>query len=267
MVNFISHGDTQIIILIPGSVSECFEYGWKAFDIAERFQTPVVVLSDLDFGMNQWMTTKFEYPDQPMDRGKILWEEDLEKLLQRTNGVWGRYKDIDGDGIPYRTIMGNQHVKSGYFTRGTSHDENAAYSEDGVVWEEVFARIARKFETAKAALPKPIISLQTGSTLGIISSGSVDPAIVEARDLLSIEGVRTDYLRVRSLPFSSEIHDFIDAHEKVFVVEINRDGQLYQLLTMEFPDVAYKLKKAARMDGLPLPAKWIKHEILANKEK
>ena len=148
MVNFISHGDTQMIILIPGSINECFEFGWKAFDIAERLQTPVIVLSDLDFGMNQWMTPKFEYPDQPMDRGKVLWEEDLQKFLE-TNGDWGRYMDIDGDGIPYRTIVGNQHPKSGYFTRGTSHDEYADYSEESEVWVRVFDRIAKKFETAK----------------------------------------------------------------------------------------------------------------------
>ncbi len=267
MVNFIGHGDTQMIILIPGSVDECFDFGWKAFDIAERYQTPVVVMSDLDFGMNQWMTKKFKYPDQPMDRGKILWEEDLEKMLERTKGEWGRYLDIDGDGIPYRTVMGNQHTKSGYFTRGTSHDEFANYSENGVVWERLFERIAKKIENAREVLPKPVISLHPGAKIGIISSGSADPAIIEAIDLLQKDGIQTDYLRVRSLPFSREIRDFIERHEEVFVVEINRDGQLLQLLTMEFPDVAYKLKKAAHMDGLPLTAKWIKKSILSNEEK
>jgi 2-oxoglutarate ferredoxin oxidoreductase subunit alpha len=267
MVNFMSHGDTQMIILIPGSVDECFEFGWKAFDIAEHYQTPVVVMSDLDFGMNQWMTKKFQYPDKPMDRGKILWEEDLEAFLKRSNGEWGRYLDVDGDGIPYRTVMGNQHTKSGYFTRGTSHDEFANYSEDGEVWERVFSRIAQKIDNARESLPKPVISSHSGAEIGIISSGSVDPAIVEARDLLEQDGTKTDYLRVRSLPFAHEIRDFIDAHKEVFVVEINRDGQLLQLLTMEFPDVAYKLKKAAHLDGLPLTAKWIRKQILSKEEK
>lgn len=267
MVNFMSHGDTQMIILIPGSINECFEFGWKAFDIAERFQTPVIVMSDLDFGMNQWITRKFDYPDQTMNRGKVLWEEDLEKMLEKTNGVWGRYLDIDGDGIPYRTIVGNQHTKSGYFTRGTSHDEFAGYSEDNIVWEEVFARIARKFETAKKELPQPEISLLPNAKIGIISSGSADPAVVEARDMLKANGVKTDYMRIRSLPFSHEIRAFIESHEEVYVVEINRDGQLSQLLTMEFPDIAYKLRKAAHMDGLPLTAKWIKNRILVKEER
>lgn len=267
MVNYMSHGDTQMIILIPGSVNECFEFGWKAFDIAEHFQTPVVVMSDLDFGMNQWMTKKFQYPDSPIDRGKLLWEEDLNKLIERNNGVWGRYLDIDGDGIPYRTVMGNQNTRSGYFTRGTSHDEYANYSEDGVEWEKNFGRIARKIESSRSYIPQPVISIQEGAKLGIISSGSADPAVEEARDLLAAEGIRTDYLRIRSLPFAAEIRDFIDAHEEVYVVEINRDGQLHQLLTMEFSEVAYKLKKAAHMDGLPLTAKWIKNNIQAKEEK
>lgn len=267
MVNFMSHGDSQMIILIPGSVNECFEFGWKAFDIAERFQTPVIVMSDLDFGMNQWITKKFDYPSKPMDRGKVLWEEDLEKMLDKNNGVWGRYLDIDGDGIPYRTVVGNQHPRSGYFTRGTSHDEFAGYSEDSLVWEEVFARIAKKFETAKTELPQPEIILQPEAEVGIISSGSADPAVIEARDMLKAEGVKTDYMRIRSLPFSDDIRKFIESHKEVYVVEINRDGQLFQLLTMEFPDIANRLRKAAHMDGLPLTAKWIKNKILAKEER
>lgn len=267
MVNFISHGDMQMIILIPGSVNECFEFGWKAFDLAERLQTPVIVLSDLDFGMNQWITPKFEYPDQPMDRGKVLWEDDLEKFLQEHNGDWGRYKDFDGDGIPYRTILGNRHPKSGYFTRGTSHDEYAAYSEDNVVWERVFSRIAKKFETAKQLLPKPEVSITGGTNIGIIASGSVHPAIIEARDLLRKDGISTDYLRVRSLPFTDEIREFLATHDRVYVVEINRDGQMYQLLAMQFPDLAGKMIKLAHMDGLPLPAKWIVNQIQNLEEK
>lgn len=266
MVNFISHGDSRMLILIPGTIQECFEFGWKAFDIAERFQTPVVVLSDLDFGMNQWMTKKFEYPDAPMDRGKVLWEDDLQKLLDKTGGEWGRYLDIDGDGIPYRTLPGNQHPRSGHFVRGTSHDEYANYSEDGEVWVKNFDRIARKTELARESLPEPVTDMQVGADIGIISSGSVDSAVLEARDLLGDEDVKTDYLRIRGIPFSKEVKKFIIDHRVTYVVELNRDGQLSQLLTMDFPDVAYKLRKVAHMDGLPLPAKWIKEQIAESEE-
>ncbi len=146
---FISHGDTQFILLLPGSVSECFDFGWKAFDIAERMQMPVIVLSDLDLGMNQWMTRKFVYPEIPMDRGKILWEEDLEKMLKKRDGDWGRYLDIDGDGIPYRTVIGNAHPKSPFLSRGTGHDEYGKYSEDEATWEKGQKRLLLKYETAK----------------------------------------------------------------------------------------------------------------------
>lgn len=216
--------------------------------------------------MNQWMTKKFEYPDAPMDRGKVLWEEDLQKLLDKTGGGWGRYLDIDGDGIPYRTLPGNQHPKSGHFVRGTSHDEYANYSEDGEVWVKNFDRIARKTELARESLPEPVTDMQIGADIGIISSGSVDSAVLEARDLLGDEDVKTDYLRIRGIPFSNEVKKFINDHRVTYVVELNRDGQLSQLLTMDFPDVAYKLRKVAHMDGLPLPAKWIKEQIAESEE-
>lgn len=266
MVHFISHGDSQMIILIPGSINECFEFGWKAFDIAERLQTPVIVMSDLDFGMNQWITKKFDYPDRPMDRGKILWEEDLQKKLDELNGQFGRYLDIDGDGIPYRTLPGNQHPKSGYFTRGTSHDEFARYTESPEVWERVFDRIAKKFETAKNYLPEAEISQMPGAKLGIISSGSADPAVVEARDQLVEKGVKTDYLRVRSIPFFEDVKEFLATHEKIYVVEINRDGQMLQLLTIYFPEYATKLVKVAHMDGLTLSAEWVAAQIEKKEE-
>lgn len=264
--NFISHGDTQLILLIPGSINECFEFGWKAFDIAERLQTPVIVLSDLDFGMNQWVTPQFEYPNCPMDRGKVLWEVDLDEKIKEWNGKWGRYLDVDGDGIPYRTLPGNQDPRSGYFARGTSHDEFARYSEAPDVWERVFERIAKKFVTALQYLPKPVLGQSTGAKAGIISSGSADPAVVEARDLLLAEGIKTDYLRVRSIPFSDEVGQFLLTHKQVFVVEVNRDGQLMQLLTLKFPAEAKKMVKTAHMDGLPLTARWIFEQIMTRKE-
>ena len=266
MVNFMSHGDSQMLILIPGTIQECFEFGWRAFDIAERFQTPVIVLSDLDFGMNQWMTKKFEYPNLPIDRGKVLWEEDLEKLLQRTGDNWGRYLDLDGDGIPYRTLPGNQHPKSGHFVRGTSHDEYANYTEDGEVWLRNFGRIKKKIDLARESLPAPVVDTMPNAEIGIIASGSVDSAVVEARDLLLEQGKATDYLRIRGVPFSEEVRKFIDQHRVTYVVEVNRDGQLSQLLTMDFPEVAFKLRKVAQMDGLPLPAKWITEEITSYEE-
>jgi 2-oxoglutarate ferredoxin oxidoreductase subunit alpha len=266
MVNFISHGDTQMIILIPGSVNECFEFGWKAFDIAERLQTPVIVMSDLDFGMNQWITKKFEYPDRPLDRGKILWEEDLKKKMEEWKGQYGRYLDVDGDGIPYRTLPGNQDIHSGYFARGTSHDEFARYTEAPDVWERVFDRIAKKFVTAQQYLPEAEVQTMPGSKIGILSSGSADPAVVEARDLLLEKGIKTDYLRVRSIPFFDDVKEFLATHEKIYVVELNRDGQLLQLLTITFPELATKLVKVAHMDGLPLSATWVSGQIMKHEE-
>jgi len=258
-VYFISHGDTQQIILLPGSVTECFEFGWKAFDFAERLQTPVIVLSDLDFGMNQWMTRPFEYPDKPMDRGKVLWEEDLKRL----NGEWARYLDVDGDAIPYRTVIGNRHPHSGYFTRGTGHSEYAQYSEEPEVWERVLNRLRQKYETARSIMPKPEIKTMDGAEVGIIAFGSVDPAIEEARYHLAQRGLKTDYLRVRAIPFSTEVMDFIRRHSRNYVIEMNRDGQLHKLLILDFPDQATSLISASHLDGLPLTARWIEDALLA----
>lgn len=261
-VNFLGHGDTHFVILLPGTVRECFEYGWKAFDLAERLQTPIIVLSDLDLGMNPWMTEPFEYPDVPMDRGKVLWEEDLEKLLKRTDGQWGRYLDLDGDGIPYRTVLGNRHPKSAYFTRGTGHDEYAAYCEDPEVWERNQQRILRKFETAKKLLPRPVIDRMGGAEIGLISFGSTDAAIQEARAELLEEGISSDHLRVRAIPFTPEVKKFMREYRRIYVIEGNQDGQLRQLLTLYAPGLASRLKKVAHLDGLPLTACWIKDQIM-----
>jgi 2-oxoglutarate ferredoxin oxidoreductase subunit alpha len=264
---FHSHGDINFIILLPGSVAECFEFGWRAMNLSEHFQTPVMVLSDLDLGMNQWMTKPFEYPTEPIDRGKILWEEDLEKLLQTRSGDWGRYLDIDGDGIPYRTVAGNRHPKAAYFTRGTGHDPYGKYSEEPDVWEALLDRLGRKVLGSKDSLPKPVVQTMPGAEIGIISMGSADPAVLEARDELLKQGILTDYLRVRALPFADEVVEFIKNHEKVYVVELNRDGQLKQLLTLEAPQYATHLRKASHLDGLALSAKWIRETILAQEEK
>jgi 2-oxoglutarate ferredoxin oxidoreductase subunit alpha len=266
--NFISHGDTQYVILIPGSVYECYEMGWQAFDIAEKLQTPVIVLSDLDLGMNQWMTRHFEYPDKPIGRGKVLWEDDLQKFLDAHGGQWGRYQDVDGDGIPYRTVVGNRSPRAAYFARGTGHDENTGYSEDPIVWERTMARLAKKFEGAIDYVPRPVIEKASKKTaIGIVSSGSADPAVQEARDLLKAQGIETDYLRIRAIPFNKEVDEFIQAHERNYVVELNRDGQLRQLLTLNLPDCALRLRKVAHSDGLPLTARWVKEAILAEEKK
>ncbi len=257
------HGDTNHIILMPGSVNECFEFGWRAFDVAERMQAPVLVMSDLDFGMNQWMTEPFKYPDVPMDRGKVLWEVDLEKI----KGDWGRYVDKDGDGIPYRTIPGNRHPNSAYFTRGTGHDEMARYSEDTQTWVRVLDRIKRKYETAKKYLPGPVTHKQDGAKIGVISFGSTDPAILEAQQMLAGKGLKVDYMRLRSLPSQDEVFEFIGSHERVYIVEMNRDGHLREILMVEKPELATKMSSIAYNDGLPLTAKFVANAILKLEEK
>jgi 2-oxoglutarate ferredoxin oxidoreductase subunit alpha len=260
----LGHGDSDSVILIPGSINECFEFGWRAFDVAERIQSPVFVLSDLDFGMNQWMTEAFKYPDTPMDRGKILWEEGLEKF----EGQWGRYFDKDGDGIPYRTVPGNTHPLSAYFTRGTGHDAFAKYNEEAAPWEANLKRIKKKYETIKPYLPAPVIKTVPGAKTGIIAFGSTDPAVEEARVLLEKEtGLKTDYLRLRAIPFADEVREFVSTHDKVYVVELNRDGQLWQQLVIAMPDLATKLISASFSDGMPASARRVIKEILAKEEK
>src|SRR5215216_1243512 len=259
-VNFMGHGDTESIILLPGDVSECFEFGWKSFDIAERMQTPVFVLSDLDMGMNQWMSKPFEYPGVPMDRGKLLWEKDLEEL----KGNWARYLDKDGDGIPYRTFPGNTHPMSSYFTRGTGHDENARYTEDSTVWLKMMDRLKKKHQTARKYVPAPVLHSTLGATVGIIGYGSTEAAILEAMQQLDTEhGIKADFLRVRALPFSDEVTEFINKYDQVFVVEMNRDGQMNQILTIEYPQRAPYFRSVAYGDGMPASARWVREGILA----
>ena len=262
--HYLGHGDTEQVILLPGTVNECFEFGWRAFDIAEHMQTPVFVLSDLELGMNQWMTEPFEYPDTSMDRGKVLWEEDLEKI----KGDWGRYRDVDGDGIPYRTLPGNKHPASAYFMRGTGHTENARYSENSDIWMNMMNRIKKKYHNAAKFIPKPVIEKTKDATIGIIAYGSTEPAIREARHQLETEaGLKGDSMRIRGIPFTDEVNKFIESHKHNYVVELNRDGQMYQLLLVEYPQLADKLTSVALNDGLPATAKWVKESILATEVK
>ncbi len=256
------HGDCKHIILFPGSVTECFEFGWKAFDIAERLQTPVIVLSDLDFGMNQWMTRPFEYPERPMDRGKVLWEDDLKKL----DGKWGRYVDVDGDGITYRTLPGNKMPNAAYFARGTGHDENANYSEQPADWENNLLRLGRKIDGNVALLPKPVIKRKKGAGISIISYGSTDIAIQEAMDELTSQGYLIDHLRMRSLPSGPEVKKFVRSHERNYVIELNRDGQLHEILQLEIPDSNLKLISLCHLDGMPLTAQWVVDELTTKEE-
>jgi 2-oxoglutarate ferredoxin oxidoreductase subunit alpha len=257
---YLSHGDTRHILLFPATPKECFEFAGTAFDLAERFQTPVFVLSDLDLGMNYWISDKFEYPEKPLDRGKVLTAEDLEKL----GGSWGRYKDVDGDGIPYRTIPGNTHKMASYFTRGTGHNEYAGYSERPDDWENNLIRLHRKFETAREYVPAPIIDKVEGAKVGIISLGSNDPAIFEARDRLTGAGVETSYLRLRALPLAASVKEFITQHDHIFVVENNFDGQLYKILVSAAPTSAPKMVSTARCNGMPLSARWITDNIMGH---
>ncbi len=259
-VAFMGHGDTQQVILLPGGVDECFEFGWRSFDIAERLQTPVFVLSDLDMGMNQWMCKPFKYPDTPMDRGKILWEKDLDELKTK----WGRYLDMDGDGIAYRTVPGNKHPMASYFLRGTGHDENARYSEEPSVWLRNMERLKKKYETARKYVPAPIIRTMRDATVGIIAYGSTEAAIDEARHQLAKDhDMSSDFIRIRALPFTTEVRKFIEKHPVNYVVEMNRDGQLHQLLTLDYPEFATRLVSVAFGDGMPASARWVREGILA----
>ena len=260
---FMGHGDVKNVILFPGSVTECFEFGWKAFDIAERLQTPVIVLSDLDFGMNQWMTKPFEYPDRPMDRGKILWEDDLKQM----SGKWARYLDVNGDGITYRTLPGNKLPNAAYFARGTGHDEYANYSEEPDDWENNLLRLRRKIDGNVSLLPKPVITQVEGATIGIISYGSTLVAIQEALETLSVKGYKIDHLRMRSLPTAPEVEDFVHSHERNYVIELNRDGQLHQILRLEIPESSLKLISLSHLDGLPLTSQWVVNQIIAKEEQ
>jgi len=254
----LSHGDTKHIVLLPGSVAECYEFGMAAFDLADRFQTPVFVLSDLDLGMNLWMSKPFDYPEAPFDRGKVLSAEDLERL----HGDWGRYRDVDGDGIPYRTLPGTDHPAAGYFTRGSGHDENAKYTEAADAYRRNLDRIGRKLDGSRPALPQPVIQ-QSGSEVGIIAFGSSDVAVVEARELLSGQGLRTDYLRLRALPLAESVVEFIRDHQRVYVVEQNRDGQVYDLIRLETPpDLVGRLRSIRNYDGQPIPAEAITRPLL-----
>lgn len=245
---FASHGDTRHVLLFPANPAECFTLAVKAFDLAERLQTPVIVMSDLDIGMNDWMCPKLEWDDQYRpDRGKVLDAEALEKLPQ-----FLRYHDEDGDGICHRTYPG-VHPKGGYFTRGSGHNEAARYTEKPEEYQEVMERLSRKFRTATELVPAPVALDAAQSTpWGVITIGGCDGAVREAVENLSEKGVHIDYLRIRSFPFGGDVQAFLDAHERTFVVEQNRDAQLKSLLTLEMDIAKDRLISILHYSGAPL---------------
>jgi 2-oxoglutarate ferredoxin oxidoreductase subunit alpha len=257
-VAFLSHGDTKHIVLLPGNVKECFELAYAAFDLAERLQTPVFVLTDLDLGMNNWMSEVFEYPAKPLDRGKVLTAEDLDRL-----GGFARYRDVDGDAIGWRTLPGTRHPKAAYFTRGSGHNDAAGYTEKPDEYQEVMERLSRKFENARKLVPGPVTVKDGTSKIGVLAYGTTDFAMRESLDQIKNKYKQNvDYMRIRAYPFAHEIHDFVASHERVYVVEQNRDAQMASLLKLDLPaDQVVKLRSILHYSGLPLDAQTITEEF------
>ena len=259
---FLSHGDTKHIVLLPGSVKECFDLSIEAFNLAERLQTPVFVLTDLDLGMNNWMSEQFQYPEKPLDRGKVLTKEDLDRL-----GGFARYKDVDGDGVGWRTLPGTKHTKAAYFTRGSGHNDAAGYTEKPDEYQAVMDRLSRKFQGARKVVPAPVSVKNGTSRVGFLAFGTTDFALRESLDQIKKEhGKDVDYMRIRAYPFAHEIHDFVASHDRVYVVEQNRDAQLESLLKLDLPaDQVVKLRSILHYNGLPIDARTITEEF-ATKE-
>jgi 2-oxoglutarate ferredoxin oxidoreductase subunit alpha len=254
-----SHGDTRHVMLIPGSVAECYEMAMQSFDLSERLQTIVYVMSDLDLGMNTWMSHPFTYPDKPLDRGKVLDEAKVREL----GSSWGRYKDVDGDGIPWRSLPGTS--APGFFTRGSGHNENALYTERPDDYLKNLDRLAKKFETSKTLVPKPVLDAPAGAKVGIIAFGSSDAAVEESRDQLKEEvSLTTAYLRLRAYPFTPEVEAFIRQYDRIYVVEQNRDAQMLSLLRMDMdPALAVKMRSVRHYNGLPIDARSVTEGILS----
>jgi 2-oxoglutarate/2-oxoacid ferredoxin oxidoreductase subunit alpha len=256
---FLSHGDTKHILLLPCSPEECYTMAGNAFDLAEQFQTLVFVMSDLDLGMNNWMSEPFHYPENPLNRGKVLSKEDLQRL-----GGFARYQDVDGDGIGYRTLPGTDHPAAAFFTRGSGHNEKAQYSERADDFEQNMERLNRKFETARSFVPRPELVSSGKSNIGFIAYGTSHWALTESRDQLRDQyRIESDYLRIRAYPFTREVHAFVEQHERVYVVEQNRDAQMLSLLKLDLePSFVPRLRSIAHIHGLPLDARSITDELM-----
>lgn len=258
----LGHGDTRHLVLLPGSVEECYSLSMEAFDMAERFQTPVFVLSDLDLAMNHWMAEPFRYPEEPWDRGKILTAADLERL----KGDWARYRDVDGDGIGYRTLPGTDHPQASFFTRGSGHNEKAQYSEKATDYTANLDRLQRKWEGARERIPAPVLEREErGAPVGVIAFGSSHPAVLESLDQLRDEwDLRASYLRLRAFPFAARVGEFVRQCERVYVVEQNRDAQMFNLLLMDLgAELGARLRSVRHYNGLPVDARSLTIEILA----
>ncbi len=256
-----SHGDTRHPCLYPANIEEAYQFAQDAFDAAERFQTTVFVMSDLDLGMNLWMAEPFEYPEGDIDRGKVLDEQGLAELED-----WGRYKDVDGDGIPYRTLPGTPGGKGSFFTRGSGHDEYARYTEDGDKYAENVDRLRRKIQGSADYLPQPLLDAP-GSPVGLIAYGTSDDAMREARDQLrNEEGIETDYLRIRAFPLAASVREFVESHERVYVIDQNRDGQMKMLIGLEFPEIAGQITSLRHYTGMPLDARTVSDAVVAHEK-
>ena len=251
---YASHGDTKHILLLPEDPKELFEFSALSFDLAERLQTPVFVLEDLDIGMNDWLCEPFTWDDSKVyDRGKVMTAEELE-----AGKTFGRYLDVDGDAIPYRTLPGTHPTKGAFFTRGTSRDRFAKYSEEGPVYQDNMQRLLRKFETAKSLVPAPVVTRgQERSKCGLLYFGSSAPAVREALAALAEDGIQLDTMRLRAFPFSDAVTDFINAHDQVFLVEQNRDAQMRSLLVNECGIDPARFISILHFDGTPITARFI----------
>lgn len=257
---YLGHGDTKNVLLFPATTEECFQFGTTAFNLAEELQTLVLVLSDLDLGMNYWMTEPFTLPEEPIRRGKVLSAEQVEAQ------GFARYKDIDGDGIPYRTLPGTDHPRAAYFARGTGHNDQALYSERPEDWTHNMDRLMRKFDTARDMVPAPVIEDNDDANIGLIFYGATWPAVAEARDRLSRAGIETATMRLRALPINDDVRAFIERYDRTYVVEMNRDGQMYTILATELEDLSAKMTSIAHLDGLPLTAGFLTSAITKHEE-
>jgi 2-oxoglutarate ferredoxin oxidoreductase subunit alpha len=261
---FLSHGDTKHPLFFPCSPEECFTLSIDAFEFAEQFQTPVFVMTDLDLGMNNWMADPFEYPEAPIKRGKVLTAEDLEKL-----GGFARYKDVDGDGVGYRTLPGTNHPSASYFTRGSGHNDKAQYTEREDDYVNNMDRLAHKFEVMRKHVPPPVVRISENAKIGFVAVGTSDYAVRESCDQLKNEyDIDASYLRLKAFPFTEELVDFVRRHDRVYVVDQNRDAQLLSLMRLEFdPELIAKLRSVRYYGGLPLDARTITDEIVRQEGK
>lgn len=257
---YCSHGDTKHIVLLPASVSECFDMAVDAFDLTERFQTPIFVMTDLDLGMNNWMSDTFKYPNRKFDRGKVLTAEDLTKL-----GSFKRYGDVDGDGIGYRTLPGTKHPAAAYFTRGSGHNASALYSERPDDYKNNMDRLLKKYDTARTHVPQPEVEYKNGAKIGVLAFGTTHWAIIESQDQLQKEyKTAVSYYRLRAVPFTNHLAEFFMKHDRVYVVEQNRDAQMAGLIKLELSsELGAKIRSVLHYSGLPIDARFVTDAVIA----